>query len=60
MNNKDKRLIAAKLKELVLNIQNFVDSVELDVAESEEMDVLMCVQSDMDNAFEELTGKSVF
>jgi len=58
--NSEKLALAAKYKELVLNLQVFLDAQSETVYDSPECEPLTQAQSEFSTAFEELTGKSIF
>ncbi len=62
LNPQDKKALADKFAELALNIQAFFDSQQLTqgAAEGEEGQELMNIQSDLCEAYHDLTGKDVF
>ncbi len=52
--------LAAKYKELVLDIQKFLESQPDAVSESPECESLTLAQSEFASAYEEMTGKSIY
>ena len=59
-NKSNSAALAAKYKELVLDIQNFLESQPEGVCESPECESLMLAQSEFSSAYEEMTGKSIY
>ncbi len=54
-----KAFFAAKYKEVTLDLQKFFDGLG-ELCEDDACETLLCVQTDCADAYEELTGKSVF